>query len=76
MSKNRLIASLKDKNIEKNDTEVSVVIGKIENKKRLSSKEFLKGYETIWKEGPTVNYQNIGAKEMLPRSINKNATLW
>jgi hypothetical protein len=76
VSKNRLIDSLKDKNIEKNDTEVSVVIGKIENKKRLSSKEFLKGYETIWKEGPTVNYQNIGAKEMLPRSINKNATLW
>jgi hypothetical protein len=74
--KNRLIESLKNRNTEKNDAEVSVVIGKIENKKRLSSKEFLKGYETIWKEGPTVHYQNIGSKEMLSRSINQNPTLW
>jgi hypothetical protein len=62
--------------MEKNDPEVSVVIGKIESKKRLSSKEFSKGYETIWKEGPAVNYHNIGSKEMLSRSINQNPTLW
>jgi hypothetical protein len=74
--KNRLIDSLKNRNMIKNDAEVSVVIGKIEKQKRLSSKEFLKGYEAIWKEGPTVNYQNIGSKEMLSRSINKNPTVW
>jgi len=62
--------------MEKNDKAVSEAIGKIENQKRLSSKEFLKGYETIWKEGPTVKYQNIGSKEMISRSTNQNQTLW
>ena len=76
MFKNRIIDSLKNRNMEKNDKAVSEAIGKIENQKRLSSKEFLKGYETIWKEGPTVKYQNIGSKEMISRSTNQNQTLW
>jgi hypothetical protein len=46
------------------------------NKKRLSSKDFIEGYNAIWKEGPAVQYKNIGSKEMLPRSINQNPTLW
>ncbi len=76
MFKNRLINSLKSKNIKKFDSEVSETLRKTENQKRLSSKEFLKGYETIWKEGPIIKYQNIGSKEMVSRSTNQNPTLW
>ena len=74
--KNRLIDSLKNRNVEKYDAEVSVAIGKMENQKRLSSKEFLKSYETLWKEGPAVKYRNNGSKEMLSPSVNQNPTLW
>jgi hypothetical protein len=74
--KNRLIASLKNRNMEKCDAEVSKAVGKMENQKRLSSKEFLKSYETLWKEGPAVRYRNIGSKEMLSPSTIQNSTLW
>ena len=76
MIKNRLIASLKNRNMEKYDAEVSKAIGKMENQKRLSSKEFLKSYETLWKEGPAVRYRNIGSKEMLSPSVIQNPILW
>ena len=76
MVKNRLIASLKKRNMEKCDAEVSKAVGKLENQKRLSSKEFLKSYETLWKEGPAVRYRNIGSKEMLSPSTIQNSTLW
>ena len=76
MVKNRLIASLKNRNMEKCDAEVSKAVGKMENQKRLSSKEFLKSYETLWKEGPAVRYRNIGSKEMLSPSTIQNSTLW
>jgi hypothetical protein len=74
--KNRLIASLKNRNMEKYDAEVSKAIIKMEKQKRLSSKEFLKSYETLWKEGPAVKYRNIGSKEMLSPSTIQNPTLW
>ncbi len=76
MLKNRLIASLKNRNMKKHDAEVSEAIGKMENQKRLSSKEFLKSYETLWKEGPAVKYRNIGSKEMLSPSTNQDPNLW
>jgi len=76
MVKNRLITSLKKRNIEKYDVEVSKAIGKMENQKRLSSKEFQKSYDTLWKEGPAVNYRNIGSKEMLSTSTIQNPKLW
>jgi hypothetical protein len=76
MFKNRLINSSKSKNNGKFDSEVSKAFRKTEKHKRLSSKEFLKGYETIWKEGPSVKYQNIGSKEMVSRSNNQNPTIW
>ena len=34
---------------------------KSEKQKRLSSKEFLNGYEAIWKQGPSVKYQSPDA---------------
>jgi hypothetical protein len=45
-------------------------------KKKTSSKEFLKNYEAIWKEGPAVKFRGIGSKEMLSRSINQNPNIW
>ena len=45
-------------------------------KKNTSSKEFLKNYNDIWKEGPAVRYRGIGSKEMVSQSINKNPNLW
>ena len=30
----------------------------IKEKSNLSSKEFLKGYDAIWKQGPSIKYQN------------------
>jgi hypothetical protein len=74
--KNRLIDSLKNRNMKKHDEEVSEAIGKKENQKRLSSKEFLKSYETLWREGPAVKYRNIGSKEMLSPSTNQEPNLW
>jgi hypothetical protein len=74
--KNRLIDSLKNRNMKKHDAEVSEAIGKKENQKRLSSKEFLKSYETLWREGPAVKYRNIGSKEMLSPSTNQEPNLW
>ena len=74
--KDRLIDILKNRNREICDTSLSEAIGKMENQKRLSSKEFQKTYETIWEEGPTVRYQNIGSKEMLSQANKKNPTLW
>jgi hypothetical protein len=74
--KNRLIDSLKKREMEKCDGEESKAIGKTKNQKRLSSKEFLKSYETLWKEGPAVKYRNIGSKEMLSPSIIQDPNLW
>ena len=50
MFKNRLIASLKNRNMEKFDAEISAAIGKMENQKRLSSKEFLKAMKPYGKK--------------------------
>ena len=63
MLNNRLIDTLINKNKEKPDGEIAQATAKIENQKRLSTKEFQKVYETIWQEGPTIKYQNPGARE-------------
>ena len=76
MSKNRIIDTLKNNNKEKSDEEISKATAKIENQKRLSTKEFQKVYETMWQEGPAIKYQNPGARERIPRSVNQNQTLW
>jgi hypothetical protein len=74
--KNNLIDVLKNRKSKKCEAEISEATGKIVNQKRLSSKEFLEGYDAIWKEGPPVKYQNIGSREMVSRSTNQNQTLW
>ena len=75
MLKNRLIDILKNRNQEKPDEEISQATAKIEKQKRLSNKEFQKVYESIWQAGPTVKYQNPGAKEREAAAIRQNPTL-
>ncbi len=40
------------------DEETLQAITKIQNRKKLSSKEFLRVYDTIRKEGPKATYKN------------------
>ena len=62
MFKDKFIEALKgskDKDLE--DKVISGALDKIQRQKRLSSDEFLKVYDTLWKEGPAVKYQNPDA---------------
>jgi len=72
---NRLSDLLKNRSIEKRDGELSQAASKIENQKRLSNKEFQKVYESLWQAGPTVKYQNPGAKERESHLIRENPNL-
>lgn len=60
MFKERLLETLKlSQNGNKPDEEtLQTTMTKIQNHKALSSKESLKVYDTIWKEGPKIAYQN------------------
>lgn len=59
MSRERLIESLKvSQNTNKLDEETLQAMTKIQNRKKLSSKEFLRVYDTIRKEGPKASYNN------------------
>ena len=59
MFKERLLDALKlSQNRDKPDEETLQAISKIQNSKKLSSQEFLKVYDTLWKEGPKTAYQN------------------
>jgi hypothetical protein len=63
MVNNRLLDALRNKSKQNPDEEISQAAEKIENQKRLSNKEFLKVYDSIWQAGPTIKYQNPGARE-------------
>ena len=59
MFKERLLDALKlSQNLDKPDEETLQAIIKIQNRKKLSSQEFLKVYDTLRKEGPKTAYQN------------------
>ena len=76
MLKNRIVDILKNRSQEKSDAEMAQAAAKIERQKRLSNKEFQKVYESIWQAGPTVKYQNPGAKERETSQIRNNPTLY
>jgi hypothetical protein len=58
MFKKRLLKKLKlSQNGNNPDEETVQAMIKIQKHKRLSSQEFLKVYDTIWKEGPKTVYQ-------------------
>ena len=75
MLKNRL-AEILNRSQAQSDVEISQAVVKIENQKRLSNKEFQKVYESIWQAGPTVKYQNPGAKEREATAIRQNPSLY
>ena len=59
MFEERLLESLKaSQNSSKPNDETTQIITKIQNHEKLSSQEFQKVWETIWKEGPKTAYQN------------------
>ena len=72
MFKDNVINALKDKKSTDNNDDETVVkaADKIQKQKRLSSNEFLKVYDSLWKEGPTVKYQNPDARVRHFQSIN------
>jgi hypothetical protein len=58
----RFLKALKQPKDEKqNDQTLQVAATKIQNQKRLSSKEFLSTWDTIRKDGPSVQYKNPNA---------------
>ena len=59
MFEEKLLESLKaTQNGSNPDDETTQIITKIQNHERLSSQEFQKVWETIYKEGPKTAYQN------------------
>ena len=62
MFRDRLSGALKrSKKSEKGKDEALQAFYKMEREERLSSKEFLKLYDDLWKEGPLVKYQSPDA---------------
>ena len=62
MFKDKFIEVLKGlKNKDSEDEILSEAMDKIQTQKRLSSEEFLKVYDALWKEGPEVKYQTPDA---------------
>ncbi len=57
----------------KNGMQVATKKGR---QKRLSTQEFLKGYDTIYQSGPQVKYQNPGLRERELQLINKKPDLF
>jgi hypothetical protein len=58
MFKDKLLNALRSKPENENNTEIIRITKKIEKQKRLSSQEFLKAYDSLYKEGPKTKYQN------------------
>ncbi len=75
MFKSRLLDALRYRSLEKPDGEISQAVAKMENQERLSTEEFLKVYETLWREGPIIKYQSPVARERELEVINQNPNL-
>ncbi len=58
MYKEKVLEVLKREQAGTPDKNATKAMTKIQKQKRLSSEEFLKVHETLWKEGPKVKYQN------------------
>jgi hypothetical protein len=59
MFRDKLLETLnRSKTNNKEDEKTINAIDKIQRQERLSSEEFLKIYDALWKEGPKVKYQS------------------
>jgi hypothetical protein len=70
MFRDAVIDFLKDKK-SIDDKIIAKAANKIQKQKRLSSNEFLSVYDSLWKEGPKVQYQNPDARVKHFQSINR-----
>jgi hypothetical protein len=62
MFKDKFLEALKQsKNSQTEDNKTIRTLDKIQRQKRLSSEEFLKVHDTLWKEGPSVKHQSPDA---------------
>ena len=62
MFRDKVLETLnRSKTNNKEDEKTINAIDKIQRQKRLSSEEFQKVYDTLWKEGPKVKYQRPDA---------------
>jgi len=70
MSKSRFIDSIKGKKQVINEQETSEIVSKIKEEKRLSSEEFLRTYDSLWKKGPAISYNKpeVRVREFQPLS--------
>jgi hypothetical protein len=59
MFRDKLVKTLnRSKTNNKGDKKTAKAIDKIQRQKRLSSEEFRKVYDNVWKEGPKIKYQS------------------
>jgi hypothetical protein len=57
MFTDNILDALRKKQHTKEDAESQRVVAKMKQRKRLSSEEFLKVYDSLWQQGPTTKYQ-------------------
>jgi hypothetical protein len=76
MFKTKIVNALKNRVGEKPKKDALHVATKNERQKRLSSQEFLKGYDIIYQAGPQIKYQNPGVLERESQLINKKSNLF
>jgi hypothetical protein len=76
MLEDKFIRALKSKSIgSDNEKERDETISKIQEQKRLSSKDFLAVYDSLWKQGPVVQYQNPDTYVRYMRSTTGNQNI-
>ena len=62
MLNNKLVKTLsRSKTNNKKDKKTMKTMDKIQRQERLSSEEFQKVYDNVWKEGPRIKYQSPDA---------------
>jgi hypothetical protein len=76
MIKNKLVTALKNKISGKPKKDALQTATKKEPPKRLSTQEFLKGYDSIYQAGPKIKYQNPGSMEKESQLIKENQSLF
>jgi hypothetical protein len=71
MFKERLLEALKSTRRDTSNGEISNAMVKIQKQKRLSSQEFQKVYDALWREGPAIKYQSGDASVKEVQSISR-----
>jgi len=67
MSKERMLEVLKRKQRVSPDERTRLAMTKMQKQKRLSSEEFLRVHDALWKDGPKIKYQNPDAWDGVSR---------